>query len=446
MTAKRQLRLAAFLYSGQTSQAWRHPDISAHDRLDIDYFVDYAKTAEAGLFDTLFLADSTIVPKAPDHVVEAMWSVSQFEPVTLMSHLAAHTAHIGLTYTASVSDYDPALLARQAASLDHVSKGRAGWNLVTSNGPSTARLGIPEDEDHDLRYERAYEFYRATTALWDSFEDDAFIVDKARGVYLDIARLHRPRLDGRWYKITEPLRLGRPPQGYPVIAQAGSSPAGRDFGARIADTMFCSNLTLEGAQAFYKDVKQRAVNHGREPDDIKIITGTGVIWAPTRAEAEDKADIIAALHPIDVAVRNLGINMDGYDLDGPFPAVNRNAPERSAGRAKVITDYAIANGWTIRQAAQRLASTLTHRLVTGTTTDIADQIEEWFEAGAADGFVIMSPFLLNGFRDFVTHVVPELQRRGLYRTAYEGRTLRENLGLKRPANQYLTRQSVRAAE
>ncbi|MET3927885.1 NtaA/DmoA family FMN-dependent monooxygenase [Devosia sp. 2618] len=446
MSAKRQIRLAAFIYSGQTAQAWRHPDITAHDQLEIEYFVDYAKTAEAGLFDTLFLADSTIVPKAPDHVLETLWSTSQFEPVTLMANLAAHTEHVGFIYTASVSDYDPSLLARQAASLDHLSHGRAGWNLVTSNGPATKRLGIAEDEEHGERYERAYEFYRATTALWDSFEDDAFIVDKERGVYLDVAKLHRPNIEGRWYKVTEPLRIGRPPQGYPVIAQAGSSETGRDFGAHVGDAIFCSNLSLEGAKAFYKDVKSRAVKHGREADDVKIITGTGVIWAQSQAEAEEKADLIASLHPIDVAVRNLGIDLTGYDLDEPFPVENRNAHGPGTGRAQVITDYAVGNGWTIRQTAQRLASTLTHRLIAGTTTHIADQIEEWFEAEAADGFVIMSPFLLNGFRDFITHVVPELQRRGLYRTEYEGKTLRENLGLKRPENQYVRSARAQAAE
>lgn len=443
---KRQIRLAAFIYSGQTSQAWRHAGITAHDRLEIDYFIDYAQTAEAGLFDTVFLADSTLVPDVAPHVLETLWSVHQFEPVTLMAALATRTRHIGLIYTASVSDNDPSLLARQAASLDHISNGRAGWNLVTSNGPATKRLGIPLDEDHDLRYQRAFEFYQATTALWDSFEDDAFIVDKKRGVYLDVAKLHRPDFRGKYYHVAEPLRVGRPPQGYPVIAQAGSSETGRDFGAHVADAIFCSNLSLERAKAFYSDIKARTVKHGREPDDLKLLTGTGIIWAESKAEAEDKAQQIADLHPIDVAVRNLGIDFTGYDLDEPFPDINRNPTGPGTGRAKVITDYAVANGWTIRQTAQRLASTLTHRLVAGSTKSIADDLQEWFEARATDGFVIMSPFLLNGFRDFVAHVVPELQRRGLFRTAYEGDTLRANLGLRRPPNQYVAARTREAAE
>lgn len=446
MARKDNIHLAAFIYSGQTSQAWRHPDISAHDRMDIDYFVDYARTAEAGLIDTLFLADSTTIPNIAPHVLETFWSVSQFEPATLMAALAHATRHVGLIYTASVSDYDPSLLARQTASLDHLSHGRAGWNLVTTNGPATKRLGIPADEDHDKRYERAIEFFDVAKALWDSFEDDAFVIDKERGVYFDIDKLHRPNFDGTYYKVSEPLRIGRPPQGYPVIAQAGSSEAGRDFGARVADVIYCSNLSLDEAKKFYADVKARVVKHGREPDDLKILTGTGVIWAESDAEANEKAEAIADLHPIDVAVRNLGIDLSGYDLDEPFPKVNRNPTGPGRGRAQVITDYAVAQGWTIRQTAQRLASTLTHRPLSGSTKTIADQLEEWFEADAADGFAILSPYVLNGFRDFVAHVVPELQRRGLFRTAYEGKTLRENLGLKRPPNQYVAARTRQAAE
>ena len=437
ITTERQLRLAAFIYSGHTSQAWRLPQITGHDRLDINYFTEYAKVAEAGKFDALFLADFPMVPDAAPHVLQSLWSISQFEPVTLMAHLAAHTHRVGLIYTASVADNDPALLARQAASLDHMSHGRAGLNLVTTKGPSTSRLPASANVPEALRYEHAYDFYCAASALWDSFEDNAFVVNKAEGIYTDLSKMHRPAHHGRWYEVSEPLRIARPPQGYPVIAQAGSSEAGRDFGAKIGEALFCSNLSLEGAQAFYSDVKQRAVKHGRHPNDVKILTGTGVIWGTTKDEAEEKADQIAHLHPIDVAVRNLGIDLEGLDLDAPFPSVTQAASGAGSGRAKVITDYAVAHGWTIRQTAQRLASSLTHRLVTGTTEMIADQLQEWFETRAADGFVIMSPFLLNGFRDFVAHVVPELQRRGLFRQAYEGVTLRDHLGLNRPGNQYL---------
>ncbi len=434
---KRQIHLAAFMFSGQTTQSWRHPDIHDHDDFDIDYYIEYAKTAEAGLFDTVFVPDTSNVGTWAPQVLETMWSVRRFEPLTLMTAVATHTKHIGLTSTISVSDHEPTVLARQLASLDHISRGRAGWNIVTTPGAGSGNLRLPENETHDGRYDRAREFYEVVSALWDTWEDDAFLVDKARGVYVDTDRFHRLDHDGPFYRVKNgALITARPPQGRPLIVQAGGSPKGRDFGAQVADAIFCSNLSLDQARAFRTDMRHRAALAGRDPDLLKILSGTGVIWGRTKAEAEDKFAEICALHPIDVAVANLLIDFTGFDLDDPFPEVTDAMCQSTTARAKVIGSYARSQGWTIRQAAQNLTATMTHRVVLGDTASIADQLQEWFEGGGVDGFVIMSPYLLGGLRDFVAHVVPELQRRGLYRTEYEGSTLRDSLGLPRPANRY----------
>ncbi|ODT66039.1 MAG: hypothetical protein ABS75_29100 [Pelagibacterium sp. SCN 63-23] len=441
--ADKQLRLITFPLTGAASQSWRHPDVTAHNGpLDIDYYIEFATTAERGLFDALFLYDGAGVRLDFKGVAERIWSVSAFEPVTLLSAIATQTEHIGLIYTASIADNEPSVLARQSASLDHISHGRAGWNIVTTPGPGATNLGIPADEDHDERYVRAREFYDVVSGLWDSFEDDALVRDKQSGIFTDLSKLHRLNHKGKYYTSAGPLRVERPVQGHPVIAQAGSSGAGLDFGTAVSDTLFSVNLSIEAGQAYFKDVKARALAHGRQPDDVKIISGVGIVWGETQEEAESSFDEITALWPLDVALGNLGMNLDGYDLDGPFP---ENPEVRfSQGKSRAIINYAHSNGWTIRQTAYRLAASLGHRILVGTTQSIADDFEAWFKGEATDGFVTIFPHALKGLNQFVDNVVPELQRRGLFRTAYEGSTLRENLGLPRPANRHV--EARRAAE
>jgi alkanesulfonate monooxygenase len=435
MSNGRRLHIAAFLWAGATSQSWRHTSIQSDAGFDIDNYIRYGQIAEEGLIDALFLADGATFPAGPDDVVKRLSSVSLFDPATLMTAIAAHTKRIGLIYTASSSDNEPSALARQMASLDHISHGRAGWNLVTSYGPGSRHLGLPQDE-RLTRYDRAEEFYEVVTGLWDSFEDDAFLFDKESGIYFDPEKLHRLNHAGKYYTTPGPLKVARPVQGYPVIAQAGASESGRNLGARTADVIFCNNLSMTDAQAFYKDIKARAVAFGRDPDDVKILTGCGVVWGETDEIAGAKLDDISALFPIEVAVKNLQIGLEGYDPDMPFP---RDLPPAafSLGHQVAITNFAIRNNLTIRQTALRLAAANKHRAIAGTASTIADNFQEWMEADACDGIVLMSPYLIDGLSDFVRHVVPELQRRGIYRTAYEGATLRENLGLKRPENRHV---------
>lgn len=428
------MRLATSLYAGETSQAWRLPQANAAARASFSTFLEMAHIAEAARFDALFLPDTGAPARLPDGVMQSLSSLDVFEPLVLMSALATHTQHIGLVYTASATFNEPYNIARQVASLDHLSNGRAGWNLVTSfSRTQSANFGGKPQPGHAERYERAIEFHDVVAGLWDTFEDDAFPRDKATGQYLDTTKLHYLEHRGEHFSVEGPLRAARSPQGRPVVAQAGASDVGRDLGARTADMIFCTNLTLEDGKAFTTDMKRRAVAYGRQADDIRILTGTAVVWGETDAEAQRKFDEVSAFYSLGVAIHNLGIDLGGHDPDAPFP---RDLPPNlgSQGHQKAITDYAIRNNLTLRQTALGLAATGKHRALVGSTQTIADNLELWFNEGACDGFVILLPTFAEGLREFATHVVPELQRRGLFRTEYEGRTLRENLGVPRPAH------------
>jgi alkanesulfonate monooxygenase len=435
MTKSKKLHLAAFIYSGQASQAWRHPQINAHQSLDVDYYIEYAQLAEKHKFDTLFLADSAGFPVKGDPLAKRYWSVSTFEPATLFSAIAARTDRIGLVYTASVSDNEPNNLARQLASLDHISHGRAGWNVVTTQGPAASNLNVPKDEAGMAKYQRARAFYDVTAALWDSFEDDALLRDKQSGVYLDFDKLHPPRIDNGYYRADQALRVERPIQGYPVIAQAGTSAEGMAFGGAVADLIYCANYSIADGQKTYRTIKEHTVAAGRRPEDIVILTGVAVVWGETQAEAERKLSEVSTLWPIEVAIQNLGIDFGDADIDSPFPDTYRST--HSSGRAAAIASYARANNLTIRQTAERASVGLGHRPLVGTTQSIADDLQAWLEAGATDGFAVIQPWLMGGLKDFTTHIIPELVRRGLFRSEYEGTTLRQHLGLRRPENQHL---------
>jgi FMN-dependent oxidoreductase (nitrilotriacetate monooxygenase family) len=440
---KMLLHLAAFIYTGAATQVWRHPDINYHQSLDVDYFIKYAQLAEKTKFDTLFLADgaSNII----NDVTKRFWSVSSFEPVTLFSAIAARTERIGLVYTSSVSDNEPTLVARQLASLDHISHGRAGWNVVTTPGPGSQNLHVPKEEGKDsvAKYRRAQLFVDVVKRLWDSFEDDALLRDKGSGIYVDVEKVHTPNIDNGLYKAELPLKVERPIQGWPVIAQAGTSAEGMAFGGANADLVYCANYSIEEGQKTFRSYKTHTVAAGRKPEELVILTGVAVIWGETLEEAERKLKEVTDLWPIEVAVHNLGMGfeIEKVDLDAPFPQDydqigGSNGGLKSSGREAAIASFAKANNLTLRQAAERCSVGLGYRPLVGTTQSIADDLQAWLEAETTDGFAVIQPLVIDGLRDFSEHVIPELVRRGLFRSEYEGKTLRENLGLARPKNYY----------
>jgi alkanesulfonate monooxygenase len=444
MSTKKQLRLGAFLPgSGHHVAAWRHPDAQADGGLNFQHYRRLAQTAERGKFDMLFLADGVAVrERGQGKEALSRTTVVHFEPLTLLSALSVVTERIGLTATVSTTYNEPYHLARKFASLDHLSGGRAGWNLVTSATEAEAKnFSRDKHMEHTLRYERAKEFVDVVTALWDSWEDDAFFRDKESGVYFDPDKLHIPNHKGEHFSVRGPLNVARPPQGYPVIIQAGSSEDGKNLAAQTAEVIFTAQQTLAEAQAFYADVKGRLAKYGRSSDSLKIMPGVFPVIGKTEQEAKDKFDQIQELIDPVVGLSLLGGMIGGFDLssyplDGPLP----DLPETNGGksRQKLLTDLARRENLTIRQLYLWIAGARGHRQILGTPQQIADQLEDWFVNGGADGFNIMPPYLPGGLDDFVDLVVPELQRRGLFRTEYEGRTLRENLGLPRPANQFST--------
>ncbi|MFG1480016.1 LLM class flavin-dependent oxidoreductase [Xanthobacter sp. V4C-4] len=446
-TRNGQLKLGAFHYfTGHHVAAWRHPQAWAGD--EIRHYIEFARLAEAAKFDAFFLADGVGVrlkhPEAASR--KAHSGVSVFEPLTLLSHLAAFTSRIGLVATASTTFSDPYNLARQFASLDHLSQGRAGWNLVTSNEPDVAlNFGHEAPVPHAQRYERAEEFADVVTGLWDSFEDDAFVRDRESGRYFDPEKLHVLNHSGRHFKVQGPLNVPRTPQGRPVIVQAGSSEPGKELAARTAEVIFTAQQTTAEAAAFYADVKGRLAKYGRAPDDLKILPGVFPVVGRSREEAQDKFEALQNLISPEVGLELLsnhtgGFDLSGYPLDGPLPEL----PATQGGRSRqaLVSELARRENLTIRQLYLRIAGARGHWQVVGTPTEIADLLQERFEAYGADGFNIMAPLVPAGFTDFVELVLPELRRRGLFRTEYEGATLRENLGLKRPANSLAARRAA----
>lgn len=450
--SKRQLRLGAFIMAtGHHIAAWRHPGSQIDSGVNIDHYIEVAKIAERGLFDQVFVADSPGVAHRGDRdSFSRQGRVSYFEPVTLWSALAAVTKHIGFVATASTTYEDPFLLARKFASLDHISKGRAAWNVVTTGSDRVyGNFGLEAHPDPEQRYERAHEFIDVVKGLWDSFEDDAFARDPQSGVYFDPDKLHAVNHQGKHFKVSGPLNLERPPQGYPVIVQAGSSEPGRELAAATAEAIFTAWTSLAEAQAFYKDVKGRLAKYGRRPDQLLILPGISPVIGRTEEEAQAKwADLQKLIHP------SVGLNtishfwpdddLTKWDLDAP-PPYYPEPPKGRNSRQQVVIELARRERFTVRQLYEYLAGARGHWVVVGTPQKIADEIQSWFENDAADGFNVMPPVLPESLNDFVDLVVPELQRRGLFRTAYEGKTLRENLGLDRPENQFTLARRTRAA-
>lgn len=432
---KRQLKLGANLNGvGNSISFWRHPDIPINASVNLDFYKKQARKAEEGRFDLLFIADGLFInEKSNPHFL------NRFEPLTLLSVLAGATSNIGLVATLSTSYSEPFTVARQFASLDQISGGRSGWNVVTSPLEGSAlNFGKGEHPNHALRYEIAEEHLNVVKGLWDSWEDDAFVGDKENGVFFDPSKLHTLNHKGNHFSVQGPLNVARSKQGYPVIFQAGSSESGKDLAAKSADAVYTGHETFEEAREFYRDVKARAVAYGRQAEDILIFPGIGPIVGRTAEEAEQKYQEIAGLVSIDHALNYLGRYFDHYDfsqypLDEPFPEIGDVGSNSFRSTTDKIKQQAREEGLTLRQVALRASTPRTSFI--GTPDQIADQIQEWFEGEAADGFNIRT-VVPNGLADFVDLVVPVLQERGLFRTEYEHETLRENLGLKIPRNRY----------
>ncbi|WP_145323778.1 LLM class flavin-dependent oxidoreductase [Paenibacillus xylanexedens] len=433
--SQRRLKLGANLNGvGNSISFWRHPDIPVNASVSLEFYQKQARIAEKGKFDLLFIADGLFInEKSNPHFL------NRFEPLTLLSALAGVTSHIGLVATLSTSYSEPFTVARQFASLDQLSGGRAGWNVVTSPLEGSAlNFGKGEHPNHALRYEIAEEHLNVVKGLWDSWEDDAFIGDKEQGIFFDPAKLHTLNHKGAHFSVQGPLNVGRSKQGHPVIFQAGSSESGKDLAARSADAVYTGHETLEEAREFYRDVKARAVAYGRQAEDILIFPGIGPIVGRTAEEAERKYQEIAELVSIDQALNYLGRYFDHYDfsqfpLDEPFPEIGEIGSNSFRSTTDKIKQQAREQGLTLRQVAL-LASTPRTSFI-GTPDQIADQIQEWYEGEAADGFNVRT-VVPNGLEDFVELVVPVLQERGLFRTEYEQDTLRGNLGLEIPRNRY----------
>ncbi|KWS19595.1 LLM class flavin-dependent oxidoreductase [Pseudomonas syringae] len=439
-TTARQMKMGAFLMAtGHHVAAWRHPDVPADAGLDFKHYRHVARVAEAAKFDALFVADS--VAAATGDIASRMARSDHFEPLTLLSALSAVTEHIGLIATATTTYNEPYHVARKFASLDHLSGGRAGWNLVTSDAAAEAQnFGRAEHVGHAERYSRAREFHQVVTGLWDSWADDAFTRDKASGEYYDPARLHVLDHQGEHFRVKGPLNVARSPQGQPVVVQAGSSEVGRDLAAQTAEVVFTAQTSLASAQAFYADIKGRLRAFGRDADSLKIMPGVFIVVAETEALAKAKFESFQELVEPQVGVALLGrmlgnFDLSGYPLDGPLPELPlTDSGQRS--RQKLLTELADQENLTLAQLGRRIAGGRGHYSLIGTPEQIADELQRWFEQGAADGFNVLVPHLPGGLEDVAQLLVPELQRRGLFRTEYDGMTLRENLGLQRPAYRF----------
>jgi FMN-dependent oxidoreductase (nitrilotriacetate monooxygenase family) len=420
----RQLSIAAFMMRhGHHVAAWRHPqtDLASNP---FKVFQQQVRNAERACLDAVFFADSLALTGG----------VPSLEPLTLLSALAASTERIGLIGTATTTYNEPYSVARQFASLDQISDGRAGWNLVTSdNAAEAANFGRDQHVAHAARYERAREFHQVVTGLWDSWDADAFINDKEGARLFDPARLHKLNHRGTHFGVAGPLNVARSPQGRPVVVQAGGSEAGRDLAAATAEVVFTAQPTLAKAQDFYRDIKRRVVAQGRAPASLKIMPGLFAVVGRTQAEADGKFARLQALIEPKAGLALLGRMIGNFDLsahplDGPLPELPQTQ-DGQRSRQQLLTDLAQGENLTIRQLYERIAGGRGHFTVVGTAEAVADQMQTWFEQEAADGFNFMAPSLPGGLDDFLTLVVPELQRRGLFRTAYQGSTLREHLGL-----------------
>ena len=439
MSTQRQLKLGAFMRPASIhTGAWRFPGAHPDANFNLADLKHFARRLESACFDAFFMADHLAVLNMPVQALKRSHTVTSFEPFTLLSALSSITERIGLVATASTTFDQPFHVARRFASLDHLSGGRAGWNIVTTSNPDAAlNFGLEEHLEHDERYRRAREFYDVVTGLWDSFADDAFVRDVSSGTYFDPEKLRILGHRGKYYSVRGPLNIARPVQGWPVIFQAGASEAGRQLAAETAEVVFAAQSTLAGGQSFYADMQARLAKVGRAPDALKILPGAFVVVGETVAEAKEKRAELDSLVHFESSLASLSIALghdaSKFDQAGPLPPIPQSNASHS-GRERVI-ELAEREQLTVRQLAQRLGGYSGLAFV-GTAKTIADEMEEWLETRGSDGFNIMFPYLPGGLEDFVEKVVPEVQRRGIFRRKYEGATLRDNLGLNRPADAF----------
>jgi FMN-dependent oxidoreductase (nitrilotriacetate monooxygenase family) len=440
--AERMMSLGLLLHAtGSHPASWLDPSSNKDGSTSIQHYTRMAQMAEAAKFDMLFIADTPAARTSNLHA----WSrypmfMNVFEPVPLLSAVAMGTTHIGLGGTTSTSFTEPYNLARQFASLDHISGGRAAWNVVTSANDYAARnFGLDKLPPHDKRYDKARDFIQVVQALWDTWEDDAFIKDRGTGVYFDPAKQHVLDYNGPYFKVHGALNIARSPQGQPVIIQAGQSEDGRQFAAATAEVVFSSANTLAKAQAFYGDMKARVLKFGRSPDQIKILPGISPIVGETQEEADRKYEYLQSLvHPEvgrQFLAEDLEADLSGLPLDQPIPAerIPKSSNLHQAYFAHIVE--MIDEGLTLGEIAKRYNRG--RNVVRGTAQKVVDSMEEWFHNGGADGFMFSPQTVPDGLEQFTRLVVPELQRRGLFRTEYAGKTLREHLGLARPENRYV---------
>jgi FMN-dependent oxidoreductase (nitrilotriacetate monooxygenase family) len=440
MNSDGKMRLAAYYNpTGHHVASWRHPRAQADASTNIKHYVEITQTAERAKFDLMFLADGNATREADmEALCRSVQFIAHFEPLTLLSALALMTEKIGLVATASTSWNEPYHIARKFASLDHISGGRAGWNIVTSGQDAEAKnFNHDKSYEHADRYDRAREVVKIVLGLWDSWDDDAFVRDKDTGLFFDPAKLHVLNHKTQRYQVRGPLNVPRPPQGYPLLVQAGGSDDGRETAAQFAEAIFSPHLNVVAAKAYYDDVKGRMAKYGRDPEHCKILPGLSVIVRPTAEEADADYEFLQSLiHPIvarEILSTMLGhVDLSPYPLDGPLP----DLPDSDSGHFVSILEMARKENLTIRQIGMRVAGARGKNVIKGTPIQVADYMEEWFVKEACDGFTVMPPYIPGALDDFCEMVIPELQRRGLFRTEYDGATLRDHLGIPRPESQY----------
>jgi alkanesulfonate monooxygenase len=443
-----EMKLGLFIRpTGHHIASWRHPHSHADANVNFDRFVHMAKTAERGLFDMLFSADTNTAWTTVDSALNRQHYSAWLEPYTLLTALAPLTKHIGLVCTRSTSFDEPYTIARMFATLDLISGGRAGVNIVTTGNPRAAlNYSQEEHKPKPERYQIADEFVDVLRGLWDSWDADAFVRDRESGTFFEWERMHVLNHKGKYLQVEGPLNVARSPQGRPVIVQAGASEEGRELAAKSADVIFGASQNIGMAQAFYTDVKGRLARYGRQPGDLKILPGLSVTVAPTKEEAQAKADELRDLihpdHGLAYLSRRLGHDVTGMDPDIPMPDLP--AVDDVGTRSGQMLELAKREKWTLRQLYQHFAATRGHMVLVGTPSTVVDGMQEWFENGACDGFNLIPSMFPDEFDSFVDLVVPELQRRGLYRKAYEGDTLRDLLGLPVPESRYASADVVAA--
>ncbi|MFJ2839491.1 LLM class flavin-dependent oxidoreductase [Nocardia sp. NPDC087230] len=441
--SRKTFHLNAFLMGvGHHEAAWRHPRTDAHRVLDVRHFQELARIAERGKLDSVFFADTLAVGPRIERNTLAV-----FEPVTLLSAIATATERIGLIATASTSYNEPFNLARTFASLDHISAGRAGWNIVTSGSVDEAHnFGLDAIPEHARRYERAEEFVDVALALWDSWESEAIVLDTEAGVFADPSRVHTLDYAGERFRVRGPLNSPRGPQGRPLLVQAGSSESGKEFAAHRAEAVFTAQRTLEEGVRFYRDLKSRLAEYGRADHELKVLPGLVPFIADTVEEAKALEQEFTDLISPDYALRQLssmlGVDLTAHALDAPLPPLPAESEiEGGKSRFTLVKELAETEDLTVRQLIGKLGGGRGHRTFAGTAEQVADELQTWFEAGAADGFNIMPPYLPGGLADFVDRVVPILQERGLFRADYDSTTLRGHYGLDPVESQFAQRDS-----